>query len=373
MAFLNRHNILLLLVALLFTLQSCKVRRPSDIIEPKIMEELLYDYHMAKALVDDEGYQGRYKKSIYAEFIYKKYNVTKEKFDHSMQWYSRHLPELTEIYEKLSKRVTGDMDEIDQLVAWQFDTPLTTEPGDTVDIWAWHQVYRLTGKPLTNKVLFTLPTDSNFVEGDSIAWHVYLSYRNIDVERELQFKNKLDSILSLDSISVSDSLVIDSIDKFLTADSIQLKDTLETVDSISKVKIDTIHSIYPAIMQLALYFKNDSSMIKTQPIVGNGMHELSLVSDSLGVIQKIQGFIYLPPQKGDEYMLIDSIALFRYHPVLPDSLLIDSLRLDSLRLDSLGLEVDSLRTDSVTNQDILDTINSNVDELKIKEQPDEDE
>ena len=41
---------LLLFIFPIFLVISCKVRRPSDVIPENTMENLLYDYHIAKAL-----------------------------------------------------------------------------------------------------------------------------------------------------------------------------------------------------------------------------------------------------------------------------------------------------------------------------------
>ena len=287
--FVNRYSWLLPLLLALFVLQGCDVKRPADILSPQVMRDFLYDFHLAKSIVDDSGYSERYKKSLYVGYIHEKHNVTQEEFDRSMKWYTRNLPELVLVYDSVAARFKSQKEEIDQLVAWQFDIPLVSKQGDTIDVWAWHQVYRLTGNPLTNKVIFTLPTDSNYVDGDSIVWHVSANYLNTE----------------------------------------------------------SIDSIYPAMMQLALYYKNDSSLIKTQALSANGYQEIALKSDSLGKIEKIQGFIYLPPQRGEESLLIDSVSLFRYHPIL----------LDSLAELSKDSALNLLETDTLNSaQEILDTV-----------------
>ena len=264
-------------------LVSCGPQRPSHVLEPDKMEAFLYDFHIAKSIGDDEDYSDRYKRSIYVDYVYEKHHITKEQFDESMIWYTRNLPELVKIYEKVSERIGDDKEEIDQLVAWQYDVPMVSISGDSVDVWAWHQIYRLTGTPLNNKMTFTLPADSNFVEGDQLEWNVHLQYE----------KGQLDS-LSL------------------------------------------------AVMQMAMYFENDSSLVKTLPIYESGMCQLSLQSDSLGKIKNVKGFIYYPPQAESNRLLIDSISLYRYHKIKNDSILnsaTDSLSLgQEMPLDSLRKE-----------------------------------
>lgn len=240
-----------------FLLFSCGPSKPSDILPPKKMEAFLYDYHIAKAFGDDEDYSKRYTKEFYLDYTFKKHNITKEEFDRSLTWYTRHVTEMKAIYENVSKRLSDDKAEVDQLAAWHYDTPLTTAPGDTVDIWAWHREYRLTGTPLNNTVIFSLPVDSNFVEKDSIHWSINFDFNKPE---------------SLDSLSF-------------------------------------------AVMQLALYFKNDSSMIHTETIKASGIQSIGLKSDSTWSIKSVNGFVYFPPQPKETRVLLDSITMYRYHPV----------------------------------------------------------
>lgn len=243
-------------VTLLFI--SCGRTRPNDILSPEQMEAFLYDFHIAKAFGDDEDYTQRYKKEFYTDYAFQKHNLTKEDVDKSLMWYTRHVGELKEIYENISKRFEADKIEMDQLVAWQYDIPLVTVAGDSVDIWAWHREYRLTGTPLNNKIIFNLPVDSNFVQKDSIHWSVNYDFG---------------ASQSLDSLTY-------------------------------------------AVMQMALFFTNDSSIIYTNTIKSSGIHSIAVKSDSLWNIKNVQGFIYLPPQPKATRLLLDSISMYRYHPLV---------------------------------------------------------
>lgn len=254
------------ILVLLVVFVACKPQKPSDVLPPEKMESFLYDFHIAKAIGDDEEYTKRYTREYYIDYVYAKHNITKEQFDYSLKWYTRHIDDIAKIYENVSTRLSAQKDEIDQLVAWQYDVPLTTISGDSVDVWAWHRVYRLNGKPLNNKVTFTLPIDSNFYEKDKIEWNVHFNF--------------------------SDDQALDS----LTF----------------------------AVMQLGLQFENDSLLLKTETVSGTGNKRLILQSDSLGPIKNIKGFIYLPPQSKDSRMLIDSISMMRYH-FKNDSIIIDEL------------------------------------------------
>lgn len=273
---------------LLVLFVACKPQKPSDVMTPDQMESFLYDYHIAKAIGDDEEYSKRYTRDYYIDYVYAKHNITKEQFDHSLRWYTRHIDDITKIYENVSTRLTTQKEEIDQLVAWQYDVPLTTTPGDSVDVWAWHRIYRLDGTPLNNKVTFTLPIDSNFYEKDKIEWNVHFH---------------------LNEEQLADSLTF-------------------------------------GVMQLGLQFDNDSLLLQTQTIEASGMKQIVLQSDSLGPIKNIKGFIYLPPQKQSSRLLIDSISMMRYHEP-KDTIAIDEftgeaiLSTDSTQVEALKLETNT--------------------------------
>jgi len=44
---------LLIALLLLMTFSGCRVRRPDDVLSPRKMEAVLYDYHLAQAIVTE--------------------------------------------------------------------------------------------------------------------------------------------------------------------------------------------------------------------------------------------------------------------------------------------------------------------------------
>ena len=53
---------LCLICMFVFAVAGCKVKRPSDVISESKMENLLYDYHVAKSMGDNLPYSENYKK-----------------------------------------------------------------------------------------------------------------------------------------------------------------------------------------------------------------------------------------------------------------------------------------------------------------------
>ena len=62
----NKFRFHLCLVCIVvFAVAGCKVKRPSDVISESKMENLLYDYHVAKSMGDNLPYSENYKKALY--------------------------------------------------------------------------------------------------------------------------------------------------------------------------------------------------------------------------------------------------------------------------------------------------------------------
>ena len=67
---------LCLICMFVFAVAGCKVKRPSDVISESKMENLLYDYHVAKSMGDNLPYSENYKKALYIDAVFKKYGTT---------------------------------------------------------------------------------------------------------------------------------------------------------------------------------------------------------------------------------------------------------------------------------------------------------
>ena len=86
---------------------SCKPAIPSEYIQPSEMEDMLYDYHLSMAMVSRDGYTDVREKAFKLA-VMKKYGVSEEKFDKSLQYYMRHTEKLHDIYVDLTKRFENE-------------------------------------------------------------------------------------------------------------------------------------------------------------------------------------------------------------------------------------------------------------------------
>ena len=249
------------------------------------MEDVLYDYHIAKAMGEEVRYDEHYRQVLYIESVFRKHGITQADFDSSMVWFSRHPEVLSKIYEKVNARLKTERDGINHLIALRDNKPKESLPGDSIDVWAWQPVYRLKGMPLNNKMVFVLPADSNFHDRDTLRWNVRFCFH----------------------------------------------DNSEQNDA-------PMDSVYAPLMAMqVLYEKNDTIVGSVRKVMGEGVETISLHADTLGKIKEVRGFIYYPEQRTLRSVLADRISLMRYHA--KDSLM------TSLK-DSLLHTPDSVRRDT---------------------------
>ena len=270
------------LATLMCLLIGCKVKRPEEVIPEATMENLLYDYHLAKAMTENLPPSENYKKALYMKAVFDKYGTTEAVFDSSLVWYTRNTELLVKIYERARDRLKGESELVSDLVAKRDKKPKMTAAGDSVDVWPWERLIRVSGTSLDGTYSFTLPTDSNYLDRDTLVWEAY--YR------------------------------------FLTP---------LPMDSLRR-----------AIVALQIMYEKDT-LSQWTAIERSGLQCVKLYADTLGKMKEVKGFIYYPDgiRSGRGALLAEDISMTRYH--CKDSL--SFAERDSLNRMA-ALEVDSLET-----------------------------
>lgn len=265
-------------ILLAFGMAACQVKRPDTVIPDAKMENVLYDFHIAKAMGEEVPYSESYKRVLYIESVYRKHGITKADFDTSMVWYARHPDALTKVYEKVNARLKAERDGINHLIALRDNKPKESLPGDSVDVWIGRRIYHLSGAPLGNKLTFTLPSDTNFKDRDTLRWTVRFRFLN-----------------------------------------------------------GTPDSLHAPLMAMQVFYAKDTlnGMLKVKR---SGTETVSLFADTLGEIKEIRGFIYYPAQKPVQDVLADRISLMRYHAT---DTLFDAKK-DSLETGGKAVKKDSV-------------------------------
>ena len=242
---------------------SCGKEIPKDIIQPDKMEAVLYDYHMAMSMFNNQFHMENHQKNSLMNYVYDKHQITAEVFDSSMVWYTREAQELTAIYERLDKRFKREHNHMETILSNRDgENSMITSYGDTVDIWRKRDFYWMSKNSLSSQVSFDFKTDTNFHERDAFLWNLDFHF-------------------------------------------------------MSEGKIA---------MGLNVIYQNDSVIGETRIVDKSGKQSIYLSTDSAYKIKALNGFFtVLDDSVQTPRVLVKDISLMRFHRSLPDSLSNDSV------------------------------------------------
>ena len=169
---------MVLLVAVL-ALGSCKPQVPKGIIQPGKMEDILYDWHLARSIAQDDNTADASQREVKAEAlqlaVLRKHGVTKSEFERSLKYYVRHTERLHDIYEHLADRYKDKMLAMGAS-AGDVEMNGTSLSGDTTNVWTGSQSTVLTPYEPYTAMSFSLKADSSFHKGDAVMLNFFSQY-----------------------------------------------------------------------------------------------------------------------------------------------------------------------------------------------------
>lgn len=282
-----KNALRLFFLVVLSGLCSCKPQVPDQYLQPDVLEDILYDWHLADAMAETgtSADSSAYNQSLYHQAVLKKYNVTQAELDSSLVYYVRHADRLHKIYENLSKRLS---DEAVALGATANDLSRygdITSSRDTSNLWMGVQACVLMDQAPYNVMNFSIEADSSYHAGDKIIFSF-----NCD---------------------------------FIYTDG--LKD---------------------GVAVLAVQFKNDSVAVSTTHMSSDMNYSLTVSDDARQGIKSIRGFIYLSKNiqgessRGLKLMFIDNIRMVRMRAISSEEMTSQTgvTTNDTAKVGSAGLE-----------------------------------
>ena len=156
-------------IAALWAAAACTPSVPGEYLSEKEMEDLLYDYHIADAMVWEEGRGDTLALRRIRAAVFKKHGCTEARFDSSMVYYMRHTTLLQGIYESLAKRIGNEALSLGTSASEVNRYSVGASTGDTVNIWTGDKAVVLSQLPPFNSYSFTIEADSTFRKGDRIG------------------------------------------------------------------------------------------------------------------------------------------------------------------------------------------------------------
>ncbi len=284
---MNRLLKPLLCCLLPLALVACKTKLPEGIIDASRMENILYDYHVARAMASVSADSVDYRMRLYCAAVYKKYGISEADFNRSLEWYTRHSDELFEIYERLDERFAKEASALGLSAGPGSELAKVGAQGDTANVWRGRSFYLLSSNYI-NRMSFVQKADTAYRPGDRIEWHFNVRW----VYRE---------------------------------------------------------GYKAAKAVLAVRYDNDSTATVVQHIYNSGVQSVAIKTEKRK-IKEVSGLIYQSAEWSDKpkLMLISNLSLIRFHEKAPepsaDSLATSPVRPDSLAADTAARpSADSLR------------------------------
>jgi len=267
-------------------LGACKPGTPSQYIQPDDIEDILVEYHLARAIAQREGGsydEMNYREALYIESVLRKYGYTKEQFDSSLMYYYKRADRFDKIYKSVADRL-----EEQALVLGATEGEIgkyasLNATGDTANIWAERTTLALMTLPPYNHWDFHVEVDSSFKKNDSFMMQFMADYMFQDGSRD-------------------------------------------------------------AILYLAVTYDNDTTISKSSRFASSGLMQLNIPEYKGHEIKKMRGFFYLG--NGSErttttrLLFLNNIQLIRFHGEKYEETKKDSIESDTdgrrLSADTLG-------------------------------------
>lgn len=215
-----RKSDIVILGLLCLLLSGCRLKRPENVLAPKRMEQFLYDYHLAQAVVQDLPREERYTTLAFMEWVYSKNGITKEQFDQSLVWYTRYPKEFAKIYKRLSNRIDAEYKTVSKSLSQIEKKSFSIPSGDSVNLWYLDRTALLNTSEFMSRITYKVGSDTTIHTGDTINLRLSGTFLSIDSGVPQYAYISLsayypDSISTVDTIlgssgPVSLSLVLDS-------------------------------------------------------------------------------------------------------------------------------------------------------------------
>lgn len=248
---MRSKDVLIFIVFLLVV--SCKNKRPTGILSPSKLEDVLYDYHIARSIAGLNGDSIEFRRMEYTEAVFHRYGISRAEFDSSMLWYSRHTNELYKVYQNIDKRLNKEA----SLLGIQTNNATSysqlSDKGDTANVWKGRDFYCLTTKDANNLLSFNIKADTSYYPQDRLLWNFRSRYVYQSGRRD-------------------------------------------------------------AIVSLSVRYDNDSVGTVTQHLGSDGEYSISL-DVANRKIKRVNGFVYHNAQwtKEEKILIIDNLSLVRFH------------------------------------------------------------
>lgn len=154
---------------------ACKPSTPNQYIQPEAMEDILVDYHIARAMVQVDG-KSAMEEREYLDAVLKKHGVSREDFDSSLVYYYIRAERFATIYGHVKARLDEKALALGATEGEIGKYASLASTGDTANVWRETNTLTLLPMPPYNRFDFTLEPDSTFLPGDDLLMQFMVDF-----------------------------------------------------------------------------------------------------------------------------------------------------------------------------------------------------
>lgn len=293
---MRKFHYLMFVFCMIVLLGSCKPGVPNKYIQPSEMANILYEYHLADAVVNASQGTDSIAMRAYQANILEKYKVTQSDFDSSMVYYSRHTNLLEDVYKQLSGKIESESMALG--INGGSGYGQLSLSGDTANVWKYDRTFVLSPHDATNSFVYEIKADTSYYAGDALA---------LDFDAQFLYQDGIRS----------------------------------------------------AVAVMAVYFEDDSVAVATSQMSSSSHYHLQISNEGHLKIKGIKGFWLLNEEKSIgsattlKIMIASNIRLIRMHKAEePSSLPNDTTTVSASQKDSLE-NADGLKSDYDKNANLL--------------------
>ena len=171
-----RHLLTIVSVLMVITLAASCIERPDYVLDEPEMVDLLVDVHRAEGLFalqsdreqNHPDQNDQYQREVIATVLME-HGVTRQQYDSSLMWYAQHLNKFTRVYGHVEERLDAEQEQWSQMITEAQDFAVSAA-GDSVELWTMANHLVLDPQRHTSIRSWEVPSDSNFVAGDTLRW-----------------------------------------------------------------------------------------------------------------------------------------------------------------------------------------------------------
>lgn len=166
---MSKHKMICCLcqLAMIILFVACKTDVPSKYLSESELEDILYDYHLAEALAQNQPKDSTAIISYKANIL-KKYGITEAELDSTMLYYTRHTELLHKVYKSLADRFSNEAIAQGASANELARFSQVSSSIDTADVWNAERALLLFPNESFNSYSFKIKADTAYHKGDAI-------------------------------------------------------------------------------------------------------------------------------------------------------------------------------------------------------------